>query len=102
MVDKTSINHCSKGCFSSGSAFFCDLVLFYPCSIQHCDPLALERFAVCLLVCPCFVVSRFIKFTLVASKATMYVADADVTFCFASTRIVSLYMYTVPGQASTY
>ena len=32
----------------------------------------------------------------------MYVADADVTFCFASTRIVSLYMYTVPGQASTY
>ena len=53
----------------------------------------MESFAGCLLVCPCFVVSRFIKFTLVASNATMYVADADVTFCFNSTQIVSLYMY---------
>ena len=54
---------------------------------------AMESFAGCLLVCPCFVVSRFIKFTIVASKATMYVAEVDVTFCFSNTRIVSLYMY---------
>ena len=32
---------------------FCDLVLFYPSSVQHCDPLAMESFAGCLLVCPC-------------------------------------------------
>ena len=32
---------------------FYDLVLFYPCSVQHCDPLAMESFAGCLLVCPC-------------------------------------------------
>ena len=31
---------------------FCDF-LFYPCSVQHCDPLAMESFAGCLLVCPC-------------------------------------------------
>ena len=32
---------------------FCDLVLFYPCSVQHCGLLAMESFAGCLLVCPC-------------------------------------------------
>ena len=45
------------------------------------------------LLAVCLCVPRFIKFTLVASKATMYVAEFDVTFCFSSMRIVSFYMY---------
>ena len=32
-------------------------------------------------------------FTAGMKKATMYVTDADITFCFNSMRIVSLYMY---------
>ena len=91
LVDKTSIYHCSKGCFSSSSAFLWLFVLSL-----FCSALRSPRYGKLCWLSACvsmFVVSRFIKFTLVASKDTMYVADADVTFCFNSTRIVSLYMY---------
>ena len=40
-----------------------------------------------------FVVSHFIKFTLVASKATMYVDEVDVTFCLSK-----LSRYTCTGS----
>ena len=91
LVDKTSIYHCSKGCFSSSSAFLWLFVLSL-----FCSALRSPRYGKLCWLSACvsmFVVSRFIKFTLVASKDTMYVADADVTFYFNSTRIVSLYMY---------
>ena len=38
---------------------FCVLCWF--CYIQHCDSLGGENFAGCLLMCPCFIVSGFIK-----------------------------------------
>ena len=70
---------------------FCDLVLFYPCSVQHCNPLTMESFAGCLLVCPCLwfhVLSNLLLF-LRRLPCTLLM----LTSPFNSTRIVSLYMY---------
>ena len=91
LVDKTSIYHCSKGCFSSSSAFLWLFVLSL-----FCSALRSPRYGKLCWLSACvsmFVVSRFI----VASKDTMYVADADVTFCLTA-RELSRYTCTCSMQ----
>ena len=70
---------------------FCDLVLFYPCSVQHCNPLAMESFAGCLLVCPCLWFHVLSKLLLLLRRLPCTLLM--LTSPFNSTRIVSLYMY---------
>ena len=85
MVDKISINHCSKGCFSSSS------------SLRK----ALLAVLLCVHVLWFHVLSNLL---FVASKATMYVADADARLqkcrqiCIFSMPLVFTGIYGIYGK----